>query len=684
MPSIIFHSRYDRRIAHREQSAKHNKKLTNLSEEQERPLFQVLNTVRLCDIDLKPPKYVFDTLSLGPKHAVLDKIDSKDILAELDGLLHHCVRNNVSEEVITDINVKTLNYIKKCKKMKTSRNIVMTKKYLKENNLLAVPFDKGIGIALMGRDTYYNKMNKIINLPQFEKMEKNRKNGKHPVMKEEERVVTILKNLRNEGKINEEIYEEIRPKGSQPARLYGLAKVHKKDTPVRPVLSMPGSTYHKVALKVAEWLSKVPECNINTSTKEISKKIKTITVKSDEKIVSFDVSSLYTNVPVMEAIEVCTNLLFNSLNEKPPVDRETFKILTKIASCDVVMSTHDGYYKQVDGLAMGSPPAPLLANGWMSQFDKMIRGNAELFARYMDDIICNITQHNIEKKLIKINNIHPNLKFTIETEDNNSSIPFLDMKIKRHEDGKLSSTWYNKPTDTGLIMNYHALAPKRYKRSVVSGFVYRIFNACSSWSFFHSSLEKAKQILEKNQYSPNFYNPIIKETLENIITERNNKEKRNKQKKQTEKKYPLMIQYRGKCTEDYARALHKCNAPCTIIMTIRKLKTTMPSLKQPVENMLRSGVVYKITCSSCKACYVGQTSRHLQTRIREHSNTIGPVKKHLENCKQQLKKDDIEIIKSTSRGETLLLTLEALWIRELKPQINTKDEYRSRALTIKI
>ena len=337
LPSIIFHSRYDRRIAHREQSAKHNKKLTNLSEEQERPLFQVLNTVRLCDIDLKPPKYVFDTLSLGPKHAVLDKIDSKDILAELDGLLHHCVRNNVSEEIITDINVKTLNYIKKCKKMKTSRNIVMTKKYLKENNLLAVPFDKGIGIALMGRDTYYNKMNKIINLPQFEKMEKNRKNGKHPVMKEEERVVTILKNLRNEGKINEEIYEEIRPKGSQPARLYGLAKVHKKDTPVRPVLSMPGSTYHKVALKVAEWLSKVPECNINTSTKEISKKIKTITVKSDEKIVSFDVSSLYTNVPVMEAIEVCTNLLFNSLNEKPPVDREIFKILTKIASSQLTI-----------------------------------------------------------------------------------------------------------------------------------------------------------------------------------------------------------------------------------------------------------------------------------------------------------------------------------------------------------
>lgn len=40
---------------------------------------------------------------------------------------------------------------------------------------------------------------------------------------------------------------------------------------------------------------------------------------------------------------------------------------------------------------------------------------------------------------------------------------FLNMQlIQDHETGKLSSTWYFKPTDTGLV-NYHAQAPKRYK-----------------------------------------------------------------------------------------------------------------------------------------------------------------------------------------------------------------------------
>ena len=147
---------------------------------------------------------------------------------------------------------------------------------------------------------------------------------------------------------------------------------------------------------------------------------------------------------------------------------------------------------------------------------------------------------------------------------------------------------------------------------------------------------------------------------------------------------PLMIQYRGKCTEDYARALHRCNAPCTIVMTLRKLKTVMPSLKPPVEKMVRGGVVYRITCPCCSACYVGQTSRHLQTRFREHINNDGPVKRHLRKCRTSATPDNVEIIAATSRGEIFLETLEALWIKELEPTINTKDEYKRRTLTIKL
>ena len=126
----------------------------------------------------------------------------------------------------------------------------------------------------------------------------------------------------------------------------------------------------------------------------------------------------------------------------------------------------------IDGLAMGSPPAPHLANGWLSQYDPIIKGNSQLFTRYMDDVLQEMKRNEIADKLTQINNLHPNLTFTIEQE-RNGTIPFLDMQI-RNTGGIISSTWYSKPTDTGLILNFHALAPRRYKKSVVSGFVHKI------------------------------------------------------------------------------------------------------------------------------------------------------------------------------------------------------------------
>ena len=76
------------------------------------------------------------------------------------------------------------------------------------------------------------------------------------------------------------------------------------------------------------------------------------------------------------------------------------------------MLTNDGYYRQIDGLAMGSPPAPLVANGWLSKFDERIRDSSSLFSRYMDDIPREISRDRIQSKLTEINGLHPALNTT--------------------------------------------------------------------------------------------------------------------------------------------------------------------------------------------------------------------------------------------------------------------------------
>ena len=107
-------------------------------------------------------------------------------------------------------------------------------------------------------------------------------------------------------------------------------------------------------------------------------------------------------------------------------------------------------------------------------------------------------------------------------------------------------------------------------------------------------------------------------------------------------------------------------------------------MKQHVEKELKSMVVYKVECPRCQSSYVGQTARHLITRIKEHRNEKTPVGSHFQNCNSELSMDNVSINDRTIKSKQCLMSLEALWIDKSKPQLNTKDEYKSRTLTIKI
>ena len=115
--------------------------------------------------------------------------------------------------------------------------------------------------------------------------------------------------------------------------------------------------------------------------------------------------------------------------------------------------------------------------------------------------------------------------------------------------------------------------------------------------------------------------------------------------------------------------------------------TVLPSLKPSVDKALRSRIVYKINCSRCNACYVGQTDRHLHKRFKEHLRISQPVGLHLKLCGVTAhfdNEEEVSILQCTSRNVAFLETLEALWQRDLKPKINTRDEFRKRELTIRL
>ena len=207
----------------------------------------------------------------------------------------------------------------------------------------------------------------------------------------------------------------------------------------------------------------------------------------------------------------------------------------------------------------------------------------------MDDIVRTIKVYFIQNKLFGINSLHPKLNFTLEVE-RNKKLSFLAMCIERNTNN-LSSTWYCKPTDTGLVLNFHALAPKRCKTSVVQGFVLRIYRACSFCESFHESLNKAKEILKRNQYPPVFYEPNIYSAIDKIVTSDNDDETTSTNTS-PQPKVNLFLQYKGVPTENLIKQLKRSNAPVRPILTLRKQKTHLPSLKPVIKEQLRSHVIY--------------------------------------------------------------------------------------------
>ena len=82
--------------------------------------------------------------------------------------------------------------------------------------------------------------------------------------------------------------------------------------------------------------------------------------------------SLYTNVPLKEAIGIALQKLYSQ--ESPPeIQRATMKKLLKMAVSKVYFKCYDIWYVQIDGLAMGASLAVILANLWLKEYEFALR-----------------------------------------------------------------------------------------------------------------------------------------------------------------------------------------------------------------------------------------------------------------------------------------------------------------------
>ena len=88
-------------------------------------------------------------------------------------------------------------------------------------------------------------------------------------------------------------------------------------------------------------------------------------------IVSFDIDSLFTNIPVSETIKISTDLTFpDGQDLYKGLRKEQFIELLELCTKDTVFEFNNQLYKQIDKMAMGNPLGPIFADIFLDHYEK--------------------------------------------------------------------------------------------------------------------------------------------------------------------------------------------------------------------------------------------------------------------------------------------------------------------------
>ena len=219
--------------------------------------------------------------------------------------------------------------------------------------------------------------------------------------------------------------------------MYGLPKIYKQDVPSRPILSMTGSAQHQLA----QWLTSVIDpvfslysthCISDSFT--FADKVRTFNFPPFVFLCSYDVYSLFTNVPLAKTIEICTDVLYNGELTPPPFPRAVFVELIQTATSSVEFSFNNIMHRQIAGVAMGSLLGPSHANIFVGYYEALLfkRLNKPLMCyRYVNDTFAVFNDEDECNEFFShLNSLHPSLCFTFEKECNRA-LPFLDILVEK-------------------------------------------------------------------------------------------------------------------------------------------------------------------------------------------------------------------------------------------------------------
>ena len=550
--------------------------------------------------------------------------------------------------------------------------------------------DKTSCLVILNKEDYNEKLNKILSdKSKFQKIKED------PTKKHKAHVNRLIQcaNATIGGVHFETISGEY-----TPGYAYGTVKTHKTDNPLRPIISQVCTSTYKLAKKLNSLLKPyIPAKHSINSSDEF---LDLLRIKKPQgEIVSIDVESLFTNVPVDDTIEIIIDEVYhkrsNGLDRLALAPDILKNLLVACTKSSPFRGPDGSLYTQKDGVAMGSPLGPLFANFYMAHVEANTFNNPDItpttYCRYVDDAFLEVRDHTHLLTIIRELEKNSVLKFTFEKHRDNQ-LAFLDVIVRATPDKYLTSV-YVKPTNQGRTLNAKSECPSKYKQSVLRAFINRAIKTTSTHQLMDTELNRVKQLLVNNGYT----NSEIDHEINKQLSKQQQQQQTQTETSPSQEGNVHTLYYKNYMSTEYKtdekilKQIIKKNVRCTNDNDRVQLRIYYQSQKtrqlvmrnNPVTTKPsnRTNVVYKFCCphEDCRPRnmnYIGATTTTLTRRLTMHlRDESGPVDHYI--TKHQHKPTHKTLKENTQTLDTIndhyrLFIQEAIYIARHRPTLNTQ------------
>ena len=175
----------------------------------------------------------------------------------------------------------------------------------KDNTRQILTADKGVSMVVLDSEDYTAKSETLLHQSHYKVLKTD------PTNKYKNKLIGLLKTIKAEGGMDDITYKRLYPTGAVPPKYYGLPKVCKPGMPLRPIISSVGSVTHattKELTRIIKPLVGGSQHHVRNNMDFIHS-IEGIQMTADECMMSFDVESLFTSVPIEPSIQIIKKLL---------------------------------------------------------------------------------------------------------------------------------------------------------------------------------------------------------------------------------------------------------------------------------------------------------------------------------------------------------------------------------------